>query len=209
MNNLKTYEEFNWKKGLAGVAMMGALAGAPSCTSDRIQFDGTESEYVEKMGLNPKIIAYMTDNYINWERFCLTDSNMTPNRHKKYSLKNYMMKKLKEKFTTPIINNNSTNPRLWSGGIPDELRSNFDKYWNYYEEFLKSEPSEYEDYYVSDANKILSNKLYSDVVTAIKDNQIQAARDLISTSNEDNELYNFIRNNKIQAARNYIKYKNL
>jgi len=50
-------------------------------------------------------------------------------------------------------------------------------------------------------------KLYQSVINAMNDNQIQAARDLVSTTNEKNDLYNFIRDNKIQAARNYIKYK--
>lgn len=50
-------------------------------------------------------------------------------------------------------------------------------------------------------------KLYQYVINAMNDNQIQAARDLVSTTDEKNELYNFIRNNKIQAARNYIKYE--
>jgi len=51
------------------------------------------------------------------------------------------------------------------------------------------------------------DKLYQSVINAINDNQIQAARDLVSTTDEKNKLYDFIRNNKIQAARNYIKYK--
>jgi len=50
------------------------------------------------------------------------------------------------------------------------------------------------------------DNLYKSVVCAIKDNQIQAARNLVSTSKDNNDLYNFIRNNQIQAARDYIKY---
>ena len=53
------------------------------------------------------------------------------------------------------------------------------------------------------------NDLYKSVVVSINDNQIQAARDLVSTTNEKNDLYNFIRNNDIQGARNYIKYTNV
>lgn len=35
MNNLKTYEEFNWKKGIAGLALAGALTGGlSSCEPD-------------------------------------------------------------------------------------------------------------------------------------------------------------------------------
>lgn len=57
----------------------------------------------------------------------------------------------------------------------------------------------------NDVNKnIKIDNLYQSVVNAIRENQIQAARDLVSTTDEENVLYNFIRKNEIQAARNYL-----
>ena len=59
---------------------------------------------------------------------------------------------------------------------------------------------------VNHTTQIKNKKLFQSVICAMNNNQIQVARDLVSTTTDKNELYNFIRNNKIQAARNYIRY---
>jgi len=73
---------------------------------------------------------------------------------------------------------------------------------------VPSKPDCYKEYRESNIKKTIvinGDKLYKSVVNAIIDNNIQGARDLVSTTNEKNVLYDFIRNNDIQAARNYIK----
>lgn len=45
---------------------------------------------------------------------------------------------------------------------------------------------------------------FNSVKSAIKNNEIQKARDIVSTSEDENELYNAIRKNEIQKARNIV-----
>jgi hypothetical protein len=112
--------------------MMGALAGTPSCiTQDKERFaEKTESEFVESKNLNPKIIAYMNANFKNWENFCKSDSNRTPNKHQKYTLKKYIIKKLKEKFDKTYFS------EIGSRNLSKPL---YEDYYDYYLEFLKEE----------------------------------------------------------------------
>ena len=51
------------------------------------------------------------------------------------------------------------------------------------------------------------SSLFNSVIKAMNDNQVQAARNLVATTDEKNALYDMIRDNDIQSARDYIKYK--
>jgi len=50
-------------------------------------------------------------------------------------------------------------------------------------------------------SKDCKEELHRSVVDLINNNQIEAARNLVKTTDEENELYDLIRNNQIQAAR--------
>jgi hypothetical protein len=130
-------EKFNWKKGIAGAALLGTLAGAPSCGDIHRYNDApTSTQFIKDNGLNEDIIKYIEDNHKDWERFYFSKENMTPNgEHKKYTFYEIFQKRLEDKFgKQSLISKGKIDLFNLLEIVP------LNAYWGYYQNFIEPIP---------------------------------------------------------------------